>query len=109
MTKQIQYMPMTSANSTSLNGTYQLLFTVSEPAVIVKCINDSNVNVTLSIDGVTAHDFVPAFGFFLYDIRTNHGREQQLAFKIGTQFYVNGAAGAGNAGSIYFVALNEGQ
>lgn len=106
MTKQIMYQPMITTAASTLNGTYQLMFTVSEPAIIVKCVNTSNVLITLSTDGSTDMDVAPSDSFFLYDIRTNHGREQQLAFKIGTNFYIKGAAGVGN---IYFVALNEGQ
>lgn len=109
MTKQVEYQTMQSLPASGFSGSFQLIATLNAPAIIVKVVNNSNADVTISTDGSTDHDFVPGGSFFLYDIRTNHGREQQLAFKIGTKFYVNGASSLSNTGDIYFVALNEGQ
>lgn len=78
---------------------------LTRPIRIVKFVNDSNTGVTISWDGITDHDILPAASFFLYDITANHSNVQGTQgqyIKKGTQFYVKGAAGVG---SIYLVCL----
>jgi hypothetical protein len=62
---------------------------------LVKFLNMSTVSCTISWDGITDHDVVPANSFVLLDVAGN--RENAGAFEIqaGTQFYVKGAAGSG--------------
>lgn len=107
MTKKCEYQTRQDRNSTTFNNTYQLLGTFTAPTILFKIVNNSTIDVNVSQDGVTNHDYIPANSFTLYDVRTNHGREQQMAFPLGTTIYIKGAAAG--TGSVYLVALNEGQ
>ena len=73
------------------------------PARIVKIVNNSNEDATVSIDGVNDYDYVPAGGFSLYDLGTNRGNSSpEAAFAQGTQISVKGTSGSGN---IYVVVI----
>jgi hypothetical protein len=65
------------------------------PCRIIKFTNLSNVNLIISWDGVTNHDILPAGGFVLYDIATNHETSAPFDVSAHTQFYVSAAAGVG--------------
>jgi len=105
MTRRVEFMTRQSRDASTFTGSYQTLGSaLTSPAVIIKIINDSDQDVSISTDGSTNHDFVPANGFVLYDLRANHGREIDFSFQLGTQFYVNGAAGTG---FVYLVSLRE--
>ena len=106
MSRQAEFLERQDRNSSTFNNTFQTLgSSLSQPGVIVKIINNSNVDIDVSLDGVTNHDFVPMGSFVLYDLRTNHGVEKQFAFKLGTQFYVKGAAAG--VGSVYLSVIAE--
>lgn len=92
---RIAWETLRSLDSSTLSGTYApiggpLLF----PSYICKLVNNSTVLVTVSINGTTDIDVLPANSFFLYD----EGKGQQayqLSLPQGTQFYVKGTAGTG--------------
>lgn len=93
-------------DSATFTGAYQALGApTTKPIRIFKFVNNSNTLVTVSWDGVAAHDILPASSFFLYDITTNHSNvqgSQGQYVRTGTQFYVKGAAGVG---SVYLACL----
>lgn len=92
-----------SIDSATFTGSFQALGGVLiNPAVLVKIVNNSTVNVTVSWDGVNDHDFIPANSFALYDVSTNHGQYNLLSIRSGIQFYVKGSAGSE---SVYFTVL----
>lgn len=106
MSRQAEFLTRQDRDSSTFDNTYQTLgSSLSEAGVLVKVINDSNVDVDVSTDGTTDMDYVPAGTFFLYDLRTNHGPEVQFAFKKGTQFYIKGAAAG--SGSVYLTVIAE--
>ena len=106
MTQRAEFLARQSRNSTTFDNTYQTLGSaLTSPGVLVKIINDSAIDVDISTDGTTDHDFIPANAFTLYDLRTNKGAELQFAFPEGTQFYVKGAAAS--SGSVYLVVIRE--
>lgn len=77
-----------SINSATLTGGYDALGTpLDHPGYIVKMVNNSNVLVTVSIDGSNDIDVCPAGSFWLYD--------EDNDLPAGTQFYVSGSAGTG--------------
>jgi len=91
-------IPLTSFNSAALAAGYAPINAAGfpEPLFLVRLINNSNADVTISYDGVNDADFVP------------HGTQLQLNFQTngqpnnfnallakGTVVYVKGAAGAG--------------
>jgi hypothetical protein len=63
---------------------------------LIKLVNNSDVDLDISIDGTTNHDILPANSFTLYS-------EYNKSFAVGTQIYVKGAAAG--TGSVYLVAL----
>lgn len=106
MTQRCEYIARQSRNSSTFNNSYQTLGSaISSPAVICKIVNDSTIDIDVSTDGSTDHDFVPANGFVLYDLRTNHGVDQNFMFPKGTQFYIKGSAAG--TGSVYLIVLRE--
>ena len=105
MTKRAEYIERQSRDSATFDGTFQTLGSaLSDPACLIKVVNNSTVDIDISVDGTTNHDFVPAGSFFLYDLRANHGRENDFVFIKGTQVYVKGAAGTG---SVYLTVIRE--
>lgn len=93
-----------SLASSSISGTYQIVGTpTSNPCRLVKFVNNSTEDITVSWDGINNHDYIPAGGFSLYDLGTNRGNASpELNIRANTSFWVKGTAGAGN---IYIVVL----
>jgi hypothetical protein len=67
-----------------------------QPCRLIKFLNNTNVAVSISWDGVNTHDFLPAGGFLLLDIATNKENASAFDIQTGTQFYVAGLTGTGN-------------
>lgn len=98
----IKWETLRTLNSATLAGAYVALGTpLLHPSYILKIVNNSNVSVTISIDGLSDIDVAPANSFFLYD-EGKVGLSSFLpAIPQGTQIYVKGAAGIGN---IYLIS-----
>lgn len=106
MSQIAEFIERQSRDSSTFNNTYQTLGdALSSPGVLIKIVNDSTQDIDVSTNGVTDHDFVPANGFTLYDLRTNKGSEFQFAFPKNTQFFVKGAAAG--TGNVYLVVIKE--
>ena len=107
MTRKADYLAIQTQNSTGFDNTFQALgVALTSPAVLIKVINNSTQDVDISLDGgTTSHDFIPASSFFLYDLRTNHGRNHDLVFPTGTLFSIRGAAAG--TGLVYLVVIRE--
>jgi hypothetical protein len=89
--------PLRSIDSATFTGDYQAVGTpLSNGARIIKFMNVTSVDVTLSWDGVTDNEFLPPNSFVLLDVSGNRENSQYLEVKMGTQFYVKGASGSGN-------------
>jgi len=71
------------------------------PSYILKMVNNSTVLVTVSIDGVTDVDVLPAGSFWLYD--EDEGNQEHVAMGQGTQIYVKSGTGAAGTGLVYLV------
>lgn len=101
-TRQLEYEVLRSRDSATFTGSFQTLGSpLANPASIVKLVNNSGVLVTISVDGVNAHDIAPAGSFWLYDVTSDSPSESGSIFrKQGTQYYVSGAA---STGSVYLV------
>jgi len=95
--RKLIYETLRSRDSATFTGSYQTLGTpLNFPSSIVKLVNNSNVLVTISVDGVNDHDISPASSFWLYDITTNHTTEYGSIFvHKDTQYYVKGSFGVG--------------
>lgn len=97
------YIPMTSIASSTFTGAYQLLNSTgtTEPCFSYKLINNSNEDVTVSLDGTTDHDFIPAHSACILDVQTNAQPMNNCNLLAkGVHVYVKGIAGTG---SVYLV------
>ena len=62
----------------------------------LRIINNSNKDLTISYDGVTDHDFLPAGDYMHYDFQLNWMPGNMLALMAkGTKIYVKATAGTG--------------
>lgn len=94
-TNRLAWEPLRSIDSATFTGSYQALGTpLAHQSYIVKMVNNSNVLVTISVDGVTDVDVAPASSFWLYDEDTS-GNPTPEGLPEGTQFFVKGSAGVG--------------
>lgn len=70
----------------------------------LKMVNNSNVLLTVSIDGVNDYDVCPANSYWLYDETQAQIQTSTIpAIPAGTQIYVKSQAGAGT-GLVYLVS-----
>ena len=109
MANGLRVIPETlrSVNSTAFNGTFQVLGSpLKYASPLLKFVNNSNVLVTISWDGVNAHDILPSNSFALYDFCSDSGTTPGLYAAQGTQFYVSGPAGGTNAGLVYLAVFD---
>ena len=93
-TNKITWNPLQSIDSSTFTGSYLLLGTLLNPATICKIVNNSNVLVTISVDGLQDHDILPANSFVLYDEDASGTPDPQV-LPNGTKFFVKGSVGSG--------------
>ena len=92
-TTRINWEPLRSIDSATLAGSYAAVGTpLAHAGFIVKMVNNSSVLVTVSINGTSDVDVLPANSFWLYDEDKTKNYE---GLPAGTQFYVKGSAGTG--------------
>lgn len=85
-----------SRDSATFTGSYQTLGTpITNPSRILKITNNSTSLVTVSWDGSTDHEILPAATFILLDESSNSVSNDVLSAAAQTQFFVKGAAGTG--------------
>jgi hypothetical protein len=95
-TNRIAWETLRSIDSATFTGSKQALSTpLLFPSYICKLVNNSNVLVTISIDGINDVDVAPANSFWLYDEGKVGATGAFPALQKGTQFYVTGSAGVG--------------
>lgn len=93
-----------SIDSATFTGSYQAVGTsFTYPVRILKIVNNSTKDVTVSLDGSTDNDYIPTGSYATYDAGTNKGTSADvLEFQKGSQIYVKGSAGTG---LVYIVTL----
>lgn len=96
-TSRIAWETLRSIDSATFNSTFLALGTpLLFPSYKLKLVNNSNVLVTVSIDGVNAVDVAPANSFWLYDETQAQFNTSNLpSIPARTQIYVSGLAGTG--------------
>jgi len=100
-TSRIAWETLRSIDSATLVGAYLAVgIPLANPSYILKMVNNSNVLVTISIDGIQDIDVLPANSFWLYDEGKVGSMSSLPSMPAGTQIFVKGAAGIG---SIYLV------
>lgn len=90
----------------SIGASYLPIGTAFSHAMrIIKVINTTDAGMIISYDGTTDNDYVPAGGFFLYDVTTNQvSNTSGWFFRNGTQVYVKYAT-APSSGSVFLSAF----
>ena len=94
----IKAIPLTHIDSATMTGAYLPINPLGFPfpISIIRILNESNTAVTLSYDGVTDHDFIPAATNTQIVLQTNAQPSSYSAvMPIGTIVYVKSAAGVG--------------
>ena len=73
------------------------------PSRLICFTNTTDVNVIFSMDGATNQVIVPAGGFKLFDITTNHRpiNQDDFCFATGTQWYVKEESASPSKGAVY--------
>lgn len=95
-TNRINWETLRSIDSATLTGTYAALGTpLVHPAYKLKLVNNSNVLVTISLNGTSDVDVAPANSFWLYDESIIGQNCEIPAIQSGTQIYVKGPTGTG--------------
>ena len=87
--------------SSTMTGSYLVFGTaLNNGALLVKIQNNTTKDITISTNGTTDHDIIPAGAFAVYDVGTNgqsSDNSERLCFPGQTQFWLKGTAGTGNA------------
>ena len=89
---------MESINSAALTGGFDAINPngLEHSCFMLRVINDSDTDVTISFDGVVDHDYLPAGELLQIDVQPNLQRGGSTAgIRQGTVIYVLGAAGTG--------------
>jgi hypothetical protein len=92
-------IPLTSIDSATFTGAYQLVSGaggLTNACFLIRIINNSTKDVTISYNGTNDHDFVPAGKEVQLQFQTNKSPQGYAALIAqGTKIYVKGAAGVG--------------
>lgn len=87
--------------ASSLSTSFQALNStgITEPVFFMRIVNDTNQDLTISFDGINAHDYIPAGAEYNFPSQANSQPQSQLAlWKKGTIVY--GKAAASGTGTI---------
>jgi hypothetical protein len=100
----VRFDALRSLAAGSISGSFTAVgSSFGHPMRLVKFVNATDALLTLSFDGVTSNDVIPAGGFALYDMTTNKTLpDTTFVFQNGTQVYVSGAP---TVNSFYVVAV----
>lgn len=100
----VRFDSLRSLGFGSISGTYAPVGgSFTHQIRLVKFVNDTNADLTVSLDGTTDNDLVPAGGFALYDFTTNRvSTEGTFVFQPGTQVFVKGSP---SSGTFYVTAV----
>ena len=93
-------IPLQSFDSSTFTGDYEVLGTLTQPCRIIKFTNNSNLLVTISWDGTTDHEILPAASFVLLDGSANKQGDFAAGFQVGQSFWLKGAD-SGGSGLVY--------
>ncbi len=107
-TNIVKAIPLTSILSSALSGTYQAINSTGLPnaCFLIKIINNSDEDITVSYNGSTDNDFIPKATVFQLPAQSNAQPNNYIAkFAIGTKVYVKGSAGM--SGSIYLAGYYQ--
>jgi hypothetical protein len=89
----------------SLTTSYTVLGTpLAHSTRILKFVNTTDADVSISFDGTTNNDYIPAGGFSLYDVTSDAGSDGQFSIQKNTQLYVKQMS-ASTKGSVVVICV----
>jgi hypothetical protein len=102
--QRIRWEDLRSIAFGDISGTYEAVGdSLANPARIIKFLNQTDVDILVSTNGVDDKDLVPAGGFSLYDMTANRPETNSGSFvDQGTTFYVKGTP---TSGTFYVVVI----
>ena len=107
--RRATFSTIASIDSATFTGSYQTLGTLTQSAVLIKLVNNSNQLVTVSYDGANDNDILPSASATIYDFGANAqdvSGSGRLSIPSGTVVRVKGSAGVG---LVYLVTVYAGQ
>lgn len=98
LTSAVKAINLSSFNAAGLTGGYDVINTgLTHACFKLRIINDSNVAVGVSFDGINTHDHVYSTSNITLDFQNNAGPSGYTAIiSKGTKIYLIGAAGVGH-------------
>lgn len=85
-----------------ISGTYAAVGTaLTDNARLIRFVNQTDVQVYISLDASTDHVRMAANSFFIMDFSANKIRDDGLFVPIGTIFYIKQVSGAPASGSLW--------
>lgn len=94
--KRIIPFDLKEIDGSTFDGTFLPISTPTTSLIrIIRFINNTDQDVTLSWDGVNLHDFLPSLTALTLDIAANRVNTQGYFIGIGTQFYAMAPSGTG--------------
>lgn len=103
-------IPMTNIESTNVSSTYAVINTNGLPnaCLIIKIVNNSNKDVTVSFDGTNDHDYIPTMTAITYNYQTaSQPNNYVCLLPIGTKIWVKGTTGTGYIYLVGFYAASN--
>ena len=98
--------PLRSLAFGSISVSYAQIGTaITNPSQLYYVQNLTNADMTFSQDGINDHFILPAGGFLLLDVGSNHGLYGSLSVNAGTPLLVKGTA---TTGSVYLTTFYMG-
>ena len=94
----VQAIELTTFDAANLMATYTVINAngLQQACFLIRIVNDSNVDITISYDGATDHDFVLSNDSLIISVQNNSQPNNYIAkFSAGTKIYVKGSAGMG--------------
>lgn len=104
----VQAIEMTSIDSATFTGNLQAINAdgLDEACSIIRIVNDSNRDITISYDGATEHDYLIIGDSLTLSFQTNTIPNGNIAMmRQGTVIYVAGLAGG--VGLIYLTGYYQ--
>lgn len=103
----VRFDGLRSLGEASIGATFTAVgISVAHPMRLLKFINNTDSDCIVSFDGVNSNDFVPTYGFSLYDCTTNKTLpDTTFVIQNGTQIYVKYATAPPTTGAFYVVAV----
>lgn len=100
---RVKNIPLTNFNAASLTNNYQAINSsgISNQCFLLRIINDSTANITISYDGINDHDHLAGTAASIpretleVPLSQNSSSSGLILFAKGTIVYIKGTAGIG--------------